>query len=70
MKTYAITHDQLAQLAEAMQLLDWMKNSLSDASPDKREAAISANQGHALIATVLGEDDHLIYGPTEQEQAA
>lgn len=68
-KTYAITHDQIDELADAICLLDWIKNHLSDASPEKAEAAVKAIRCHALLEGVLGDDAGTLYSNDQQERA-
>jgi hypothetical protein len=69
-KTYPITRPVLSALADAVCLLDWIKNRLPDECPEKAEAAALAPICHQLIADVLGADEPLVYGKTEQEHAA
>lgn len=68
MKTYPITQPQLAVLADAIGLLDWIKNRLPDECPEKAEAAIKAEVCHELIETMLGDDGISVYGPAEPEE--
>lgn len=69
-KTYAISLAQLAILADAIGLLDYMRHRLPDECPEKPEAAAIAPICHQLIADVLGADEHLVYGKSDEEQAA
>jgi hypothetical protein len=68
MKTYPITQPELAQLAGAIELLDWIKNRLPCECPEKSEAEVKVNQCHALIETLLGEDATSVYRPDETEE--
>lgn len=68
MKTHLITTADLATLADAIALLDWIKNRLPDECPEKREAGVRSIQCHALIETLLGEDAIGVYGPAEAEE--
>jgi hypothetical protein len=68
MKTYAVTHADLAQLAGAIALLDWIKNRLPDECPEKGEAEAKVNHCHALIETLLGDDAASVYSPDETEE--
>lgn len=68
MKTRLITCAELALLPNAIALLDWVKNRLPDECPEKSEAAVSVNQCHALIETLLGDDAASVYGPAESEE--
>ncbi|MHB1053495.1 MAG: hypothetical protein ACYCZT_10560 [Thiobacillus sp.] len=67
-KTYAITHAELAALADAIALLDWIKNRLPDECPEKSEAAATSTRCHALIETLLGEDASSVYSPADREE--
>jgi hypothetical protein len=68
MKTYAITHAELAVLADAIALLDWVKNRLPDECPEKSEAAGMSARCHALIETLLGDDATSVYSPADPEE--
>ncbi len=70
MKTYTITAAQLDILADAISLLDWMRHRLPDECPERPEAAAIAPISHQIIADVLGADEHLVYGKSDEEQAA
>jgi len=67
-KTYPLTQPELAQLADAIALLDWVKNRLPDECPEKSEAAGVSARCHALIETLLGDDAKSVYGPAETEE--
>lgn len=69
-KTYALTKPQLEQLADAIALLDWIKNRLPDESPEKAEAAGMANRCHALIESLLGDDAASVYATEPEETLA
>ncbi len=68
MKTYTITQPQIAELANAIALLDWIKNCLPDAMPEKAEAAVKATRCHAILEEVLYDDAPSVYGPADQEE--
>lgn len=68
MKTYPATHVELATLADAIALLDWIKNRLPDECPEKAEAEAKVNQCHALIETLLGDDAASVYSQAEPEE--
>lgn len=62
-KTYTITQPQVAELANAIALLDWIKNCLPDAMPEKAEAAVMAVRCHATLEAVLYDDAASVYAP-------
>lgn len=66
-KAYTITQPQIAELAEAISLLDWIKNRLPDAMPEKAEAAVAATRCHALLEAVLVDEAPAVYAPEEEE---
>jgi hypothetical protein len=68
MKTYAITHAQIFELAEAICLLDWLKKRVPDESPDKAEAAVRAERCHALLEEVLHDDAGTLYWKDDGER--
>lgn len=68
MKTYLITKTELQKLAEAIALMDWIKNRLPDECPEKSEAEATINHCHALIETLLGEDAASVYSHAEPEE--
>lgn len=67
-KTYIITQPQIAELATAIALMDWIKNALPDAYPEKAEAAVRATRCHAILEDVLYDDATSVYGPAETEE--
>ncbi|MDA8258356.1 MAG: hypothetical protein M0Z99_22460 [Betaproteobacteria bacterium] len=68
MKTYTITQPQIAELADAIALLDWIKNRLPDESPEKADAAVAAIRCHALLEAVLSDDAPSVYAAAEPEE--
>ena len=68
MKNFLITQSEIAQLADAIALLDWIKNRLPDESPDKSEAEAKAISCHALLEGLLGDDSPAVYSPAEPEE--
>ena len=68
MTTYLITQTELQQLADAIALLDWVKNRLPDECPEKAEAAAKAPLCHALIETLLGKDAASVYSSADLEE--
>lgn len=66
-QTYTITQPQIAELADAIALLDWIKNRVPDEIPEKAEAAIKAVHCHAILEAVLYDDAPSVYGPKEKE---
>lgn len=69
-RTYAITRAQIVELADALCLLDWIKNRLPDESPEKAEAAVKAEYCHAMLEAVLRDDAPTVYCNDHEEQAA
>lgn len=67
-KTYLITQPEIAELADAIALLDWIKNCLPDALPEKAEAAVKATRCHALLEAVLYEDAPTVYAPDDSQE--
>jgi hypothetical protein len=67
-KTYTITQPQIAELADAIALLDWLKNRVPDEIPEKAEAAVKAARCHALLEAVLYDDAPSVYGPADPEE--
>lgn len=65
---YAITLDQVHRLTNAIELLDWIKNRIPDASPEKAEAAVTVACCHAVLESVLGIDASKVYGTAEPEE--
>lgn len=68
MKTYTITQLQIAELADAIALLDWIKNRVPDEIPEKAEAAVKATRCHALLEAVLYDDAPLVYAPDDSKE--
>lgn len=66
-KTYTITQPQIVALADAIALLDWIKNRVPDEIPEKAEAAVKAVRCHAILEEVLYDDAPSVYGPKEKE---
>lgn len=64
-KTYTITQPQVSELADAIALLDWVKNRLPDECPEKSEAAVKAVRCHALLESVLYDDAAVVYAPDD-----
>lgn len=69
-RAYTITHPQIAELAQAIALMDWIKNCLPDAMPEKAEAAVMATRCHATLEAVLYDDAASVYAPDEKEPQA
>ncbi len=67
-KTYTLTLPQIAELADAIALLVWIKNRVPDETPEKAEAAVKAMRCHALLEAVLYDDALAVYGPAETEE--
>lgn len=67
-KTYTITGTQVAELAEAIALLDWIKNRLPDESPEKADAALAAIRCHALLEALLHDDAPSVYAPADPDE--
>ena len=67
-KTYTLTQPQIAELADAIALLDWVKNRLPDECPEKAEAAVMAVRCHATLEAVLYDDAPSVYGPKDQHE--
>ncbi|MDT3707458.1 MAG: hypothetical protein ROZ09_11570 [Thiobacillus sp.] len=65
-KTYAITRAQVVELADAICLLDWIKNRLPDESPEKAEAAVKAEYCHAMLEALLRDDATTLYSNEEE----
>jgi|WetSurMetagenome_2_1015567.scaffolds.fasta_scaffold300894_2 hypothetical protein len=70
MKTYAISLDAIRLLADAVSQLDHTKNYLPAGCAAQRESARLAVRGHAILATVLGADEPLVYPTLEEETIA
>lgn len=68
-KTYTITQPQIAELAEAIALMDWIKNRLPDEMPEKAEAAVKATRCHAILEAVLYDDAPSVYALKEETPA-
>lgn len=68
MKTYLITYAELEKLADAISLLDRIKNRVPDECPEKADAEAASIQCHALIETLLGDDATGVYSPDESEE--
>lgn len=69
-KVYTITQPQIAELANAIALLDGIKNCLPSASPDVAEAAVRANRCHAILEAVLYDDAPIVYPNQDAEEIA
>lgn len=67
-QTYAITQPQIAELADAIALLDWIKNRLPDESPEKTEATVKAMRCHAMLEALLDDDAPSVYAPEDPEE--
>lgn len=67
-KTYTITKPQIAELADAIALLDWIKNRVPDEIPEKAEAAVKSVRCRALLEALLYDDAPSVYA-TEEEIA-
>lgn len=67
-KTYTLTLPQVHELADAIALLDWIKNRVPDETPEKAEAAVTAMRCHALLEALLYDDAPAVYGPAETEE--
>lgn len=67
-KVYTITQPQIVELANAIALLDWIKNCLPDASPEKAEAAVKATRCHALLEALLYDDAASVYAPDDNDE--
>lgn len=65
-KNYTLTQPQIAELADSIALLDWIKNRLPDECPEKAEAAVKAERCHALLEAVLYDDAPTVYAPDEE----
>lgn len=65
-KPYTITQPQIAELAQAVALMDWIKNRLPDEMPEKAEAAARATRCHAILEAVLYDDAPTVYAPEEE----
>ncbi|MDA8254164.1 MAG: hypothetical protein M0Z99_00765 [Betaproteobacteria bacterium] len=67
-KTYTLTQPQIAELADAISLLDWIKNRVPDEIPEKAEAAVKVARCHALLEALLYGAAPSVYAPTETEE--
>lgn len=67
-KTYTISQLQIAELADAIALLDWVKNRLPDESPEKAEAHVKATRCHAMLEALLYDDAPSVYAPDDHEE--
>lgn len=67
-KAYTITQPQIAELADAIALLDWVKNRLPDESPEKAEAHVKATRCHAMLEALLYEDAPSVYAPDDNDE--
>lgn len=70
MRHYLISLDKIKLLADALSQLDHTKNYLPDGCAAQRESARLAVRGHAILATVLGADEPLVYPTLEEETTA
>ena len=66
-KTYAITQPEIVELADAICLLDWIKNRLPDESPEKAEAVVKVTRCHVLLEAVLHDDAGTVYCNDHEE---
>lgn len=65
---HSITTAEVQELANAVELLDWIKNRLPDASPEKAEGAVKVARCHAVLERVLESEAWRVYGPAEPEE--